>query len=45
MLNPQIHTLKAYVVTPLSVMGLPKETTTHVEETPSGKGRGVSWRD
>lgn len=45
MVNPRIQTRGAYVVNQHSVIGQPKETTTHAEETSSGKGKGVSWRD
>lgn len=34
-----------YIVKRHSVPGLPKETTTHVKETSSGKGKEVSCHD
>lgn len=34
--------MSIYIVNQHSVIGLPKEATIHVEETSSGKGKGVS---
>lgn len=45
MVSLQTQICIAYIVNQHYVIGLPKETTTHVEETSSGKGKGVSWHD
>lgn len=42
MLSPPVQGHRANTVNQLSDTERPKETTTHVEETSSGKGKGVS---